>query len=146
MSRLRVFLLVLISISIASGCTTLRTKNEASPLVVVEKYLAALNSRDLMMLTAYVEPGVIWYSVVNGERIQEVAGREALAASLRNYFAQNERTDWHIEQVITVDQSVAIRERSAWRSSSDNDARTSLAVYEIHDGRIARITHYLRAD
>jgi ketosteroid isomerase-like protein len=145
-SRLRFVLVVLLSIPFASGCTTLRPKKATSPIVVVEKYLDALNRRDLMMLTAYVEPDIVWHSVIHGERIQEVAGREALAASLRNYFAQNERTEWHIEQVVTVDQSVAIRERSVWQSSGNSDARTSLAVYELHDGRIARITHYLRAD
>jgi hypothetical protein len=36
-----------------------------------------------------------------------------------------------------------VRERSQWRADDGNGERVSLAVYEIVDGRIARITYFL---
>ena len=143
MRPLRALGFVLLALLLATGCSTLKVKEDSSPVTVVENYLSALNRRDLMVLTAYVEPNVTWYSVVKGERIQEVVGREALKETLRSYFAQNEKTEWRIEQVTTTDQTVAVRERSVWQSKSDHGARISLAVYEISGGRITRITHYL---
>jgi ketosteroid isomerase-like protein len=110
---------------------------------VVEQYLAALNRRDLLMLTAYVTPDVEWYSLLNGQYLQEVAGREALATALKTYYAQNQQTLWTIEQSMLVQQKVVVRERSAWRSAAGPGERISLVVYELRDGRIARISHFL---
>jgi ketosteroid isomerase-like protein len=144
-SLLRCLLIGLLSVTIAS-CATTRSKKEATPLAVVENYLAALNRRDLLALTAYVEPNVVWYSSVKDERIQEVAGREVLVEQLRRYFAQHDETKWQIDQSIIAAQIVAVRERSTWRSSSAIGERVSVAVYEIHAGRIARITYFLDTD
>jgi limonene-1,2-epoxide hydrolase len=137
--------ILLLSLSSLIGCATTPSKSSASPLAVVEQYHSALNRRDLLVLTAYVTPDVAWYSVVNGERIQEVSGRAALLETLRSYFAQNLKTHWAIESSTVVNQVVSVRERSQWQESDSSDERVSLAVYEVHDGRIARITYFLDA-
>jgi limonene-1,2-epoxide hydrolase len=130
----------------ASGCATTQSKAASnSPLAIVEQYLAALNRRDLLVLTAYVAPNVTWYSLVNDERITEVSGRETLAKTLTSYFAHNSQTHWAIEQAVVTGQTVAVRERSQWRAADSNGERVSLAVYEILDGRIARISYFLDA-
>jgi limonene-1,2-epoxide hydrolase len=132
-------------IALLSSCASTPSKQAAptSPLTIVEHYLSALTRRDLLMLTAYVVPDVTWYSVVKGERITEVTGRAALTTSLTNYFASTQQTEWAIEQAVVVGQTVAVRERSQWRADDGNGERVSLAVYEIVDGRIARITYFL---
>ena len=138
---------VAVMIALLSSCASTPSKQAApaSPLTIVEQYLSALNRRDLLMLTAYVTPDVTWYSIVKGERITEVSGRQALAQTLTNYFASTQKTEWAIEQAIVVAQTVSVRERSQWRADDGNGERSSLAVYEIVDGRIARITYFLDA-
>jgi len=130
----------------ASGCATTKSKAAPnSPFTVVEQYISALNRRDLLVLTAYVAPDLTWYSHVNNERITEVAGREALTKTLASYFANNAQTHWTIEQAVVTGQAVAVRERSQWRADDSSGERVSLAVYEIADGRIARISYFLGA-
>jgi hypothetical protein len=136
---------VVVLITLLSSCAATPSKNAAphSPLPIVEQYLAALNRRDLLALTAYVTPDVAWYSVVHGERITELTGREALAKTLASYFAGTQKTQWTIEQATVVAQTVAVRERSQWSADDGSGDRVSLAVYEIVDGRIARISYFL---
>jgi hypothetical protein len=137
-------LTVILGLCMLSACATTQRKTAAqSPLVVVEQYLSALNRRDMLALTAYVAPDVAWFSLVNGERLQEVDGRDALIQTLRTYFAQNQKTTWQIEQSIVVDQKVVLRERSQWRADEGSGERVSLVVYELSDGRIARISYFL---
>ena len=139
-------LVVLVGWSVLSGCAATRSKSsESSPLVVVEQYLAALNRRDLLMLTAYVTPDVEWYSMVKGERLKELAGRDALRQALTSYFSQNEDTRWSIEQSMVVEQNIAVRERSEWRAAEGSGERVTLVAYELRDGRIARITYFVDA-
>ena len=132
-------------IALLSSCAAAPSAKPAthSPLTIVEQYLSALNRRDLLMLTAYVSPDLMWYSVVKGERITEVSGRAALAQTLSSYFARTQQTQWTIEQALVVAQTVSVRERSQWRADDGSGDRMSLAVYEIVDGRIARITYFL---
>ncbi len=128
------------------GCATTGRphKNETpSSLSVVEQYLAALNRRDLLMLTAYVTPDVEWYSIVDGKRILEVAGRVELAQMLTRYFEQHQRTQWVIEQSSVAQNVLAVTERSEWSEGGPTNSRTSLGVYELHDGRIRRMTYFL---
>jgi limonene-1,2-epoxide hydrolase len=134
----------LLLLCLLSACATTPFKAAApTPLAVVEQYQSALNRRDLLVLTAYVTPDVTWYSVVNGERIQEVSGREELLQTLRNYFAQNQQTHWGIEHSTAVKQLVSVRERSQWSTADSSGERVSLVVYEVRDGRIASITNFL---
>jgi ketosteroid isomerase-like protein len=137
---------MLVTLVFAGCATTTRQAKPAtqSSLAIVEQYVAALNRRDLLALTAYVAPDVEWYSVVDDERILEVTGREALTQTLQRYFAQNQQTHWSIEHATVVDRRVAVRERSQWHSSDgQNGERVSLSVYELRDGRIARISYFL---
>jgi ketosteroid isomerase-like protein len=98
-----------------------------------------------MVLTAYVTPNIEWFSVLNGEYLQEVAGREELVKTLQTYYTQNQQTHWTVEQSMIVEQRVVVRERSAWRTAAGPGERVSLVVYELRDGRIARINYFLDA-
>lgn len=132
---------------IVLGCASVRQSEAAaqSSLSIVEQYLAALNRRDLLMLTAYVAPDVEWYSIIDGKRLQEVAGRVELAQMLTRYFEQHQRTHWMIEQSSLAANFLAVTERSEWDEGDGTRSRTSLCVYELRDGRIRRMTYFLVA-
>ena len=147
---LRVLALLASALTLVGCATTGRQLKSETPssLSVVEQYLAALNRRDLQMLTAYVTPDVEWYSVVDGKRIQEVSGRAELAQMLARYFEQHQRTHWAIEQsnITGTENILGVTERSEWSNSEGRGSRTSLSVYELHDGRIRRMTYFLPAE
>jgi ketosteroid isomerase-like protein len=129
-----------------TGCAAQPLKQsriEVSGLAVVENYFAALNRRDLLPLTAYVTPDFEWVSMIDGERVVEVASREELADMLRVYFERNQNPKWRIESVNAAGNVLAVAERAEWIESGATQSRKSLGVYELHDGRIRRVTYFL---
>lgn len=128
-----------------TGCASPqhRADGDRSAESVVRNYHAALNRGDLLPLTLYVTPDVEWYTVIDGERILEVSGREALTEALRTYFARDLNASWSVDSVVAQGAFVAVRERSHWRDAGERGERVSLCVYEIQDGRIRRITQFL---
>jgi ketosteroid isomerase-like protein len=130
--------------ALLSACASPRTKPEgAASRAVIENYLAALNRRDLLALTAYVTPDFEWVSMVDGERIVEVESREALAQTLRQHFARHEFYRWGAERMEVVGGAVAVTEYSEWRENEKPQSRTALGVFELTDGRIRRVTYFL---
>lgn len=130
-----------------AGCASApRSAGERGAEAVVRNYHAALNRGDLLPLTLYVTPDVEWYTVVDDQRILEVSGREALSEALRAYLARDQEASWGFDVALSHGAFVAVRERSRWRGADGRGERVSLCVYEIHDGRIRRITQYLSAD
>ena len=131
-----------------TGCVTIASRDRipaASPQSVVSAYLDTLNRRDLLAMTAYVTPNVEWYSVVNGERVLEIADRESLSQMLSRYYAQYDRAQWTAERIETAGQIVAVLERSQWTKNERVESRSGLAVYEVEAGRIRRITYFLQS-
>jgi len=130
--------------ALLTGCAASPHAANAPSSAVIENYIAALNRRDLLALTAYVTPDVEWFSSIGGERILEVSGRDALAESLRRYFANNQATRWTLGSSMPQVNYIAARERSTWRDAHGAGSRESLCVYELQDGRIRRITQFLQ--
>ena len=125
-----------------SGCATTLIV-DSTHRKVVEGYLASLTRRDLLALTAYTTVDVEWYTLVEGERIQEVSGRDGLAKSLQQIFDKYAAARWTVESAEVVGNRVAVRERTEWQEDGRLQARTSLGVYELSGGRIRRITYFL---
>ena len=142
-----VFSVLALGLLLSSCAVTARTSRapELSSLAVVQDYLAALNRRDLLALTAYVAPDVEWYTTIHGERTTEVSSREALAGLLKRYFSEHSYTQWTIEQSTATGSYLAVVERSEWRDDNAAGSRTSVCVYELADSRIRRITYFLAA-
>jgi len=142
----RASVLGLLCIVLLSACAAHPVKYSASDrsqLAVVENYLAALNRRDVLALTAHVDPAFQWFSAVDGERIEEVASREGLASMLTSYFRSNTSMQWRIESATAVDGKLAVEERTEWIEDGRMLSRHTLGVYELHDGRIRRVTYFL---
>src|ERR1043165_611000 len=99
-----------------SGCATSpmtsTVKHALDVRLVVERYLAALNRRDLTALSAYVTPDIEWYSAVAADRMLEVSGRDALTQALGKYFSEHDKTHWELQRADVVDEFVAAVERS----------------------------------
>jgi limonene-1,2-epoxide hydrolase len=141
-------LLVFAAVMSLAGCATTAAPKpaanaEADTLAIVENYFAALNRRDTLALVAYVSPDIEWFSIVDGERIQEVAGRETLVETLRQYFERTVQTHWRIESSSGIGAKLAVTERSDWVEGGVAQSRTTLGVFEFGDGRIRRITYFL---
>jgi limonene-1,2-epoxide hydrolase len=114
-----------------------------TPVAIIESYFAALNRHDLSVLTLYVTPDFEWYSQVDGERIVEVSGREALSAMLTRYFAESRSAQWSLLHAEPTGPFVATVERSQWNENGGMRSRTGLGVYEIENERIRRVTYFL---
>jgi len=145
-ARLVLVTCALVALLQSCASTPPRNPESGAPEIVVRNYHAALNRGDLLPLTLYVAPDVEWYSVVNGERILEVSGRQALTEALRAYFARNLKPTWSFDSAFTSGSFIAVRERSQWRGAEGSSERTTLCVYELHDGRIRRITQFLTGE
>jgi len=141
--KARVLISIVALLALVGCATPGAPKSQSDSMFVVENYFAALNRRDALALIAYVSPDVEWFSMVGGERVQEVSGREALVATLKQYFERTAETKWKIEGVTATVGKLAVTERSEWTENGATQSRTTLGVFELDDGRIRRITYFL---
>jgi ketosteroid isomerase-like protein len=112
----------------------------------LEDYYAAINRRDLLVLPAYVTPDVVWYSIIDGERILEVDSREALVEAFRVYFERFAETRAEIASSIAVGDVIAVVERTRSSDGVTMNRGERVGVFEFENGRIARITYFLPSD
>lgn len=113
-----------------------------SPDEVVERYMAAYNDHDVDAMLELVDPDIQWLNI-DGDRISvETEGAEALAEAMRGYFEAVPSTRSSIESMMVSGNRVSVRERAHWTSSGQSRSRAALSVYEIADGRIARVWYF----
>ena len=136
-----------VALLLAIGCTGSRRSTEivAAPPgneAVVAAFVAAYNRHDVDAMLALADTGIVWLSVA-GDSVQiETRGAAALRRSLAGYFRSVPTARSVLGQVTSVGPWVTVHERAEWQSSSGPRAQTSVAVYEVRDGRVRRVWYY----
>lgn len=119
-----------------------KTAQTAEPLPLVEKFIEAFNRHDVDAMAALTDPGVQWLSV-NGDKISvETSGQDALRGSMKSYFASIPTAKSKIERSMVAGHFVTVWERATWQAKSGEKSQSSLAVYELKEGKILRVWYY----
>lgn len=104
--------------------------------------MSAYNAHDIPAMLALVHPDVQWLSVEGDSVSVQTDGAEALAESLQGYFQSIPSSRSTVESMMEAGRFVTVWERAHWERGGKPASQSSLAVYEIADGRIVRIWYY----
>lgn len=137
-------------LALLAGCGALHAQELAPPsdeapagIVTVRAFVAAFNARDLDGMLALADDAVEWASVDGTKVALETAGKEALRASMTSYFASCPSCRSTLEWVKAAGSRVAALERASWTNAKgEAKSQASLSVYELRDGRIARVYYF----
>ncbi|CAN5221748.1 hypothetical protein BH20VER2_BH20VER2_09890 [soil metagenome] len=135
---MKIVLGIIASLSLAGALAA----EPPAPAEVVRAHIDAFNRHDIDALVERVSPDFIWFNVTSDATMMEVKGRDALRASLTSYFKSTPTVRSEITDVTQVGAFVSFRERANWTSAKGERAPSSLAVYEVRDGKIARAWYY----
>jgi hypothetical protein len=109
----------------------------------VRAFVAAFNARDLEAMLALADDAIEWGSLDGRAITVETSGKEALRASLTGYFASCPSCRAELEWVEPAGSRVAAYERSSWTTAAGvAKSQASLSVYELANGRIARVLYF----
>lgn len=129
-------LFVLTTLCLAALCTPVRATAQQESMDAVRALFAAFNAHAPDSMAAWVTDDFQLYYVDDaGIATLAVQGPEALRAEMRSYFEARPEVQSRISGVVEGDRFVALREQIVGGASS-------LAVYEVADGRVRRVWYY----
>lgn len=110
---------------------------------VLDAFFSAFNDHDTeRMIDLVTEDVVVYYLGPRGVE-GRVDGAEALEAQMRRYFSDIPSARSEILAVMEDGPRLAVRERASWTDSTGRArSQTALAVYRIHDDRIAAAWYF----
>ncbi|MCK5571893.1 MAG: nuclear transport factor 2 family protein [Bacteroidetes bacterium] len=109
---------------------------------LVEKMTKAFSMQDEEAMAAALSDDIGWYSILGDTLTVQAQGKEALFKGLRSYFESIPSAHSEIEESFVSGKYVIIRERGYWHQNGVQRSQSSLAVYELKDGLIARVWYF----
>lgn len=126
-----------------SACEAARSPQNAVPKSIISEHVRAFNAGDVEAMAKMQHPDIEWLSVSGSNISIEVAGRDALAKSMTEYFKSPTKVtgtlrDWSINVPY-----VSVTETAAWTATDGTKkSQSSLTVYELEDNLIRRVWYY----
>lgn len=108
--------------------------------VLVRDFTEAFSQHDVDAMAGYLAEDAAWMSVVGDTLMTEAAGRESIKEGMTGYFEQVSDVRSTIESSQSLPPFVTAIERVSWNGGEN--VQSAIAVYEIHDGLIARVWYH----
>lgn len=108
----------------------------------VRKFVDAFNQQNAAAMAELVTQDIRWFSVRGDQVVVEVAGKEALASAMTDYFAACSSCRSQILGLAYSAQRVSAVEEASWSSPQGKQAQVSMAVYELSDGLISAVYYF----
>jgi len=135
----RVFSAVLLSLLLAPGASA----QEPDPsLQLVLKMIKAFTAQDPETMSATLADDIGWYAILGDTLTVQAESKEALLTGLRSYFESTPSAHSEVEESFVSGKYVVIRERGYWHEDGVQRSQSSLAVYEVRNGLIARVWYF----
>ena len=112
------------------------------PLAIVRDLQRAFNAHDVEAMAANTHTNATWISIVKDSAVVETDGETALRESMTGYFKTIPSARSQIEDAMVSGSYVAIRERAFWQGKDSEQSQFALGVYQIRDGKIARVWYF----
>ncbi len=108
----------------------------------VDRLLQAFNDHDVDAMLAGVTDDIGWYYVQDAAVTVEAEGKQALRKGMTGYFKAIPSARSAFEESMVSGAYVTVRERASWRQQEQDLSQSSLAVYQVRDGLVARVWYY----
>ncbi|NBC66957.1 MAG: hypothetical protein GVY07_15040 [Bacteroidetes bacterium] len=106
---------------------------------ILRDYFEVYNQHDIEQVLELVSNEVRIYSVSSDTVTVDIDGKEKLRNWLSDYFRDLPNVTSEISQLNVVGGRISFKETAYWGKSGE---QSSLAVYEMKDGRINRVWYY----
>ena len=113
---------------------------------VVAAYVDAFNRHSVADMLLLADTNVVWLSVFGDSIRIETSNARSLAPEMVAYFRRLPTARSDISAPVVNGSFVAVRETAQWDvragTTVERRAQSSLAVYEVQNGRIRRVWYY----
>lgn len=112
------------------------------PEEVVRGMFHAFNNHDVDELIKYLHDDVKWMNIVDDSINIEIAGKENLYHSTKEYFESVPTVRSEIEELFVTGNYVSFREKVFFQGKYGEKSQASLSVYEVEGDKIIRVWYY----
>lgn len=120
-----------------------RSAATSPEIALVRASVAAFNAHDVEALTAHYADDLKWFSVDGDRQAIEADSRAAIRQWLAGYFKSFPDVRSEISEMSQTGAHVSFRERASWTAKDGTRrAQSSLAVYEVREGKIKRAWYF----
>ena len=131
-----------LSILILSACSSESTTQEEKQLPILDTYFEAFNAHNVEGLAATVTEDISMMSITPDTVIRDLTGKENLKVWLTGYFSSLPNVESEYAQLTVNEPFVSFVETATWGPDSARKQQTSLATYQIKEGKIHRVWYY----
>jgi ketosteroid isomerase-like protein len=135
---------LIVGVLLLTACHSHASRSELAQqnVQVVRQFTEAFNNHDVDAMLEFAHPDIEWGSVQGDTLSMEAAGHAELRQGMDSYFSALPSVRSSIESVMPGERFTGVRERASWESDGESKSQSSIAVYEIEDGRILRVTYF----
>lgn len=114
-----------------------------APIHVLNALIEAFNDHAPKKMTKQVDQAVeLYYVDEKGKSERAVSSASELEKEMVGYFRAIPDVSSTIEDPTVVGRFISVRERAEWTRQGKKFSQSSLAVYEILNGKIRRVWYY----
>lgn len=115
---------------------------DVATFAAVERLMAAFNAHDVEALLACVTEDIGWYYVQDDVVTPEAQDKAALRQAMTGYFKAIPSARASFDDSMVSGSYVTVRERAFYERDGEELSQSSLAVYLVRDGLVARVWYY----
>lgn len=129
-------------IAIAAGCGGKVSQNDNKKSEILDTYFQAFNDHDVESLVGMCTEDIRLISITPDTVTVDLRGKEALQAWLKGYFSSLPDVTSAYADVTIHKPFVSFVETATWGPDSTRKQQSSMATYQIRDGKIHRVWYY----
>ncbi|MEM7101266.1 MAG: nuclear transport factor 2 family protein [Pseudomonadota bacterium] len=134
-----ILFIAIVLVPLASFAEAIEVEDRAN---TVRNFISAFNAQDIDAMTALVTEDVRWNYINRSAMSTELEGKEALASSMREYFASCPTCRSDIRGMTCSVERVSVVEVASWEGSHGRNAQASMAVYEFMGSLIQAVYYF----
>lgn len=134
--------LVLFYCFIISACSNQADKPESETLPLLDTYFEAFNNHDFESLVRMCAEDIRLMSITPDTVTVDLEGREALQGWLEGYFSSLPNVESSYSQLSIHEPFYSFVETATWGPDSARKQQSSMATYQIEEGKIHRVWYY----
>lgn len=131
-------------ILIIAACLALTACNQAAtPHPIITAHVDAFNAKDVAAMAEFEHPDTEWFAVNGGDMTLEISGRDALSEMMKDYLKSNPNVTGKLRDWSINGNFISVTETASWTTKTgDEKSQSALAVYELENGLIRRVSYY----
>ncbi|GAA0484323.1 hypothetical protein GCM10009096_28630 [Parasphingorhabdus litoris] len=143
MQKLLMIILLLLPVSVAAQPPAQSPAPTSDHQILVEKYTAAFNARDVNAMAALMHPDIQWITIRGDQSEVTTDGKQRMVSEMEFFFKSPTRISSSLGGWSVNGDYVSVIETASWPGSNGKrQAQSATAVYQIADRLIRRVWYF----